>query len=99
MSPVPDIAETLIDDSVADEQLRRRVNLYLTHTGHAPVRCLRVRAKNGVITLRGTVPSCYVRQLALACTRRVAGVRQVFDEIEVCAKTEKRPKEVQQNVR
>jgi osmotically-inducible protein OsmY len=64
-----------------DHELERNVRLYLVHAGHRPVRTLEVEAHDGVVTLRGRVPSFYARQLAIACARRVAGVRTVVDQI------------------
>jgi osmotically-inducible protein OsmY len=73
------VSENLLQ---GDDELERHVRLYLTHCGHRPVTALDVEAHNGVITLRGVVPSFYVRQLAIACARRVAGVRHVVDHIK-----------------
>jgi osmotically-inducible protein OsmY len=72
-----------VGDLQADFDLCQRVKLYLAHTGHAPVRSFQVQADAGVITIKGIAPTYYVRQLALACTRRVAGVQRVVDEIVV----------------
>jgi hypothetical protein len=69
-------------DPGPDLELENRVRLYLSHAGHRPVQALTVEAHNGVITLRGRVPSYYARQLAIACAQRVAGVRQVNDQIK-----------------
>lgn len=66
----------------ADEELRQRVCRYLHHSGHAPVRSIDVRARGDTITLCGIVPTYYVRQLAIACAQRVAGVRHVIDELQ-----------------
>ena len=49
----------------ADADLRERVRLYLIHSGHLPVRLLDVEAQSGIVTLRGTVPTFYFRQLAV----------------------------------
>jgi hyperosmotically inducible periplasmic protein len=40
-------------------------------------------AKNGVVTLRGDVPSSAIKSTMLASTRRTSGVRKVVDEIRV----------------
>jgi osmotically-inducible protein OsmY len=69
-------------DRGPDQELERRVRLYLTHAGHRPVQAVTVEAHNGVITLRGRVPSYYARQLAIACAQHVAGVREVDDQIK-----------------
>lgn len=74
---------TTIPDSQADFDLCQRVKLYLAHTGHAPIRSFQIQAEAGVVTIRGTAPTYYIRQLALACTRRVAGVQRLVDEIVV----------------
>jgi len=73
----------LIDEPSADEELRVRVSIFLQQRGHRPLQQLEIEACNGVVTLRGTVPSFYVRQHALACVRHVAGILQVIDEMEM----------------
>jgi len=83
MTVIPRIFGPLVKDPAADAELRQRVALYLLHNGHAPVRRLSVSAKDGVVCLRGTVPTYYVRQLGVECARRVAGVRELVDQIEV----------------
>jgi osmotically-inducible protein OsmY len=73
----------------ADEELRQRVKLYLIHTGHMPVRSIDVVVHGGTATLRGMAPTYYIRQLAIACAQRVAGVRQVVDQIRMEQPAEK----------
>ncbi len=46
-------------------------------------RAIEVSAENGVVTLRGTVPSDAVRQRALELARGVEGVTNVADQLEV----------------
>jgi osmotically-inducible protein OsmY len=70
------------DDALEDEEIERRVRLYLAHAGHRPVQILTVEAHDGVITLRGKVPSYHARQVAVACAQRVAGVRGINDQIK-----------------
>jgi BON domain len=65
-----------------DDELAQRVRMYLVHAGHRPVQVVDVEAHNGVVTLRGRVPSYYIRQLAISCAQRVAGVRAVNDQIK-----------------
>jgi hypothetical protein len=76
------LAMPLIDEPKADEDLRFRVRLFLQQRGHRPLQQLEVEASSGVVTLRGTVPSFYLRQHALACVRHVAGILRVIDEME-----------------
>jgi len=72
----------LRDDPEADDELQQRVLMYLTTADHISVRSLAVSAHSGIVTLCGTVPTFYVRQLAIACAGRVAGVRAIIDRIE-----------------
>jgi osmotically-inducible protein OsmY len=65
-----------------DAELAERVRIFLTGSRNE-LRTINVRAQNGVVCLSGTVPSFYLRQLATACARRVAGVRTIVDAIEV----------------
>ena len=70
-----------------DDELANRVRLYLAHAGHRPVQVVKVEAHDGIVTLRGRVPSYYIRQLAIACAQRVAGVRAVNDQIKASIPT------------
>ncbi len=62
--------------------LENRVTLHL-HSLRPEFRNLRVEAQGGAVRLSGRVTSFYLRQLAFAATRRVAGVQRVSDAIEV----------------
>lgn len=42
-----------------------------------------IEARDGVVTLRGTVPSFYRRQLLYSTALHVSGVMSVIDELEV----------------
>ena len=66
-----------------DLELARRVKLFLAHQPRPALRYLRVEARGSSVTLRGLVTTYYERQLALQCSRRVAGVRELIDEIIV----------------
>jgi osmotically-inducible protein OsmY len=51
---------------------------------HVPaLRNVLVEASDGVVTLRGQVRSFYEKQLCHNCCRRVAGVRQLVDDVDV----------------
>jgi osmotically-inducible protein OsmY len=69
--------------SDCDHDLRRRVVNYLVGRQVPSLRRIDVRATGGTVTLRGVVRSFYHKQLCLHCCRRVAGVRQLVDEVEV----------------
>ena len=55
----------------------------LAATGFAPLRQVAVVARQGDISLRGRVPSFFLKQLAQAAARGVAGVVAVRDNLEV----------------
>jgi osmotically-inducible protein OsmY len=68
-----------------DRDLERRVLNYLI-SRHIPAsRVLEVEAENGVVTVRGKVKTFYQKQVCAHTCRRVAGVNQLIDAIEVGA--------------
>jgi osmotically-inducible protein OsmY len=67
----------------ADDDLARRVINYLHSKGIRALREVSVEASRGAVLMRGTVSSFYEKQLCLNCTRRVAGVIELVDEIAV----------------
>ncbi|ADB15292.1 transport-associated [Pirellula staleyi DSM 6068] len=69
--------------SPADQFLQQRVAQTL-HQKQLTFACrLEIEAHRGVITLRGQVPSFHQRQLLYSYSRRVPGVTQVIDLLEV----------------
>ena len=66
-----------------DFDLQRRVTSYLHSKQMRSLRDVAVNADNGTVVLRGEVGSFYEKQLCLNCTRRVAGVVELVDEILV----------------
>ena len=71
----------VIDD--ADRELERRVVAFLS-TRHVPgLRNLQVQATNGVVTVSGRVLTFYEKQLCNECCRRVAGVMQLVNSVDV----------------
>jgi osmotically-inducible protein OsmY len=70
-------------DRAANRELERRVVNYLISRHIPGVRWLEVEADQGVVTISGKVKSYYQKQLCSHCTRRVAGVVQLVDGIEV----------------
>ena len=69
--------------SDTDFDLQRRVTNYLHSKHMRSLRDVAVDADNGTVVLRGEVGSFYEKQLCLNCTRRVAGVVELVDEILV----------------
>ena len=69
--------------SEKDFELERRVTNYLLSKQMRSLREVAVDVANGTVVLRGEVGSFYEKQLCLNCTRRVAGVVELVDEILV----------------
>jgi osmotically-inducible protein OsmY len=72
-----------VDDFDADEELCQRIRLFLDDVRRPGLSQLKVQSSGGVVTLQGKVTTFFVRQLAIGCARRVAGVRKVIDQIAV----------------
>jgi hypothetical protein len=66
-----------------DLDLISRVGIALTSRQRLAWRVIRVIADGGVVTLQGIVPSYYDRQVIVAVTQHVAGVRRVDDELTI----------------
>ena len=66
-----------------DADLQRRVRSFLATRSEPALRRIDIDADCGRVTLRGLVRSFYERQLAVHCCRRVAGVTEVIDQINV----------------
>lgn len=67
----------------ADCDLLQRVKHLLDQQGYVPQRTLEISVDRSVVVVQGRVPSFYVRQIAIECIKRVAGVTHVVDRIKV----------------
>ena len=76
-------SEKLPDSREVDRDLRQRVKGFLHQRGYGPHRTLEIGIERGVVVVQGRVPTFYLRQIAVECVKRVAGVTQVVDLIEV----------------
>jgi osmotically-inducible protein OsmY len=66
-----------------DRELERRVTSFL-ETKHVPgLRHLSVKAHAGIVTVSGRVQTFYEKQLCNQCCRRVAGVRELINAVDV----------------
>jgi osmotically-inducible protein OsmY len=74
---------TVVDSSIVDMELARRVAAYLTSRRFQSFRELEVSAAAGVVTIIGSVGSFHEKQVAYQSCRRVAGVREVVDAVYV----------------
>jgi hypothetical protein len=63
--------------------LSRRVGLFLANANVPGLRRTRVDVDGDTVILFGRVRTFYERQIAVECSRRVAGVIQIEDQIEV----------------
>ena len=73
------------ESSQADRDLERRVMSYLI-ARHVPgLRTLSVQARDGVVTVSGRVLTFYEKQLCNQCIRRVAGVMELVNAVDVAS--------------
>ena len=74
---------TAAGTTAADRDLQERVALFIQQRQLARGAELTVFARRGVVTLIGVVNTFHQRQLLQSLVRRVAGVVQLQDELEV----------------
>lgn len=67
----------------ADRNLLQRVKGFPCQRCHWFHRELKVSDKRGIAVVQGQLPTFYLRQVAVECIKRVAGVTQVVDLIQV----------------
>ena len=79
MRPIADVQPTA--DTV-DAELAKKVQLFLS-ANRRGFRRVSVCAEGETVRLAGPVDSFYLRQMAAALAKRVAGVRHVVDDLEV----------------
>jgi hypothetical protein len=70
-------------DELRDRDLEGRVRQFLGARNFPALRRLAIEARNGTVTLRGRVATFYEKQLSQQCQQRVAGVRQLIDQVVV----------------
>jgi osmotically-inducible protein OsmY len=66
-----------------DERICEEATRKLRSTGYAPVSNLACDVQNGVVTIKGSVPTFHLRQVAHSAIQRIDGVREVQDLVEV----------------
>ncbi len=76
-------SDKLPDSAEADRDLLQRVKGFLHQRGYAPHRTLEISVERDEVVVQGRVPTFYLRQIAVECIKRVAGVTQVVDLIQV----------------
>jgi osmotically-inducible protein OsmY len=70
--------------TMIDMPLDHRVLTALEQNPHVARRNLRFETEQGRVTLRGVVDTYYQKQMAQEAIRRVEGVREIANELEVC---------------
>lgn len=68
---------------MAEACLKQRVETALKRNPHLAGRNLRLEAEHGLVKLRGVVRSYFQKQMAQEAIRRIEGVREVLNELEV----------------
>jgi len=68
-----------------DRKLCERIVQTLRATGYLSLRDLSVTAVDGLVTLRGRVPSYYLKQVVHSAVRELPGVVEMRDHLEVIA--------------
>ena len=76
-------SEELAACEEADGELLQQLISILHQTGYELHRSLIIRVECGVVEVRGRVTSYHLRQIAVECIKRVAGVTRVVDQIVV----------------
>ena len=66
-----------------NDELARRVKIFLSSRHHPSFRNLHIEANGGTVTLRGRVSSFYEKQLTYQCCRHVACVFKIVDQVDV----------------
>ena len=69
--------------SSADERVAEKIDQALRATGYRSLRNLAFLVAEGLVILRGRLPSYYMKQVAQATVRAVPGVGDVHDELEI----------------
>jgi osmotically-inducible protein OsmY len=70
--------------TMIDVPLDHRVLHALEQNPHVVRRNLRFETQQGRVTLRGVVGTYYQKQMAQEAIRRVEGVEEIANELEVC---------------
>lgn len=64
---------------------REMAEACLRHSAYLALKDLSCEFRGGILTLRGRLPSYYLKQVALAVVAKVDGVERINDQVEVGA--------------
>jgi osmotically-inducible protein OsmY len=71
------------DSDEADRELLQQVKSSLHQLGYRAIGTLEIQIERGTAVLQGRVPTFYLRQIAVECVKRMTGVTQIIDRIDV----------------
>lgn len=66
-----------------DARMAARIERALRDTGYLSLRDLEIIVTEGLVVLRGRLPSYYLKQVAHATAGAVPGVAEILDELDV----------------
>jgi osmotically-inducible protein OsmY len=71
------------DTSLSDIDISQRIKSAFELRGYSAIKTLLFNVEQGVVTVRGRLPSFYLCQVAIECVKHVPGVVRVINQIEV----------------
>ena len=80
-----------ISDAFGRPAIRREAEARLRRSGYLALRDVACEARDGVVHLRGHLPTYDLKQVAQSVASGVAGVRRVVNHIEVLAPAGRAP--------
>jgi osmotically-inducible protein OsmY len=74
----------LTDSQVTDERLCDSILLALRASGDSPCRDVAVSVRDGHASIRGRMPTYYLKQVAQSAAMSVDGVESIENDLVVC---------------
>ena len=78
--PAPERVDSVTE---AAERIAKLAERRLQESGHGCVRCVSCHYHQGVLALRGRVPSFYLKQVAQTVVGQIDGVIEILNQVEV----------------
>jgi osmotically-inducible protein OsmY len=73
----------MVEQAITEQRLQERIENALTSNPYVPWKSVRCRTDRGQVTLCGRVSSYFQKQMAQEAVRRLDGVRQIENLLEV----------------
>ena len=85
MTALHEAVERVVSPAVAqrNRMVEEEVRNALEQSGYAAIRNIVFDLDDGELTLRGQVPSYYMKQIAVAAVAKVAGVTLIYNRLKV----------------